>query len=516
MLNPMLKFIRRVCSNLVIRLGFLICLIMAIFGYSGGHFVFVKAYENRANIFPSSFLMQQEDEDLRWEETGNAFFQDLSRDASLIYFNKINSAFILSQASEDRVASSGLILEELDIFDKNYPEDEVMEIVPQQESEQINQESGNHEEENIISTEIKENTNDNTEEQSNDNTEEQSNDNTQEQISFWSGVKKLTSFYFKDIFDLGSVMASTSEEVIDKQDTENEGGKNTGLTETAETQGIAPLGEEQNNRNLDNRRDIGQSLIFRDFSVPFEEIDSEVGRINLRLSLAAKTDTASDYLDIQYNEGNKWKKLSNIKLESEISNNLNGDYFQIPLPEHITWKTIEDLQIKITYISENDKYQREAEIYLDALWLEVEYGGLAEGEKEEILQEEENEYLNKEDYIIDCKTDCIADCDETIKEESVLSEENKNQEDDNKKTKECVESCMDDCEAVGAEDGEQEPLYDFEIISGKKDFRIEESPEFDFQYKRHYGIVGKILSTVKGVFVDEYKDIEINALVRGL
>src|SRR3989339_737577 len=275
MLNPMLKFIRRVCSNLVIRLGFLICLIMAIFGYSGGHFVFVKAYENRANIFPSSFLMQQEDEDLRWEETGNAFFQDLSRDASLIYFNKINSAFILSQASEDRVASSGLILEELDIFDKNYPEDEVMEIVPQQESEQINQESGNHEEENIISTEIKENTNDNTEEQSNDNTEEQSinevkenreggeisgegveevveevidndliennKENTQtdaqEEISFWSGVKKLTSFYFKDIFDLGSVMASTSEEVIDKQDTENEGGKNTGLTETAETQG---------------------------------------------------------------------------------------------------------------------------------------------------------------------------------------------------------------------------------------------------------------------------------------
>src|SRR3989339_523048 len=350
MLNPMLKFIRRVCSNLVIRLGFLICLIMAIFGYSGGHFVFVKAYENRANIFPSSFLMQQEDEDLRWEETGNAFFQDLSRDASLIYFNKINSAFILSQASEDRVASSGLILEELDIFDKNYPEDEVMEIVPQQESEQINQESGNHEEENIISTEIKENTNDNTEEQSNNNKEienvpieiletqdsaplyneqnsenneqnnqdgliieedsQNNNQNTQtdaqEEISFWSGVKKLTSFYFKDIFDLGSVMASTSEEVIDKQDTENEGGKNTGLTETEETKGIAPLGEEQNNRNLDNRRDIGQSLIFRDFSVPFEEIDSEVGRINLRLSLAAKTDTASDYLDIQYNEGNKW------------------------------------------------------------------------------------------------------------------------------------------------------------------------------------------------------------------
>src|SRR3989339_287080 len=496
MLNPMLKFIRRVCSNLVIRLGFLICLIMAIFGYSGGHFVFVKAYENRANIFPSSFLMQQEDEDLRWEETGNAFFQDLSRDASLIYFNKINSAFILSQASEDRVASSGLILEELDIFDKNYPEDEVMEIVPQQESEQKNQEG-------LIIEEDSQNNNQNTQ------------TDAQEEISFWSGVKKLTSFYFKDIFDLGSVMASTSEEVIDKQDTENEGGKNTGLTETAETQGIAPLGEEQNNRNLDNRRDIGQSLIFRDFSVPFEEIDSEVGRINLRLSLAAKTDTASDYLDIQYNEGNKWKKLSNIKLESEISNNLNGDYFQIPLPEHITWKTIEDLQIKITYISENDKYQREAEIYLDALWLEVEYGGLAEGEKEEILQEEENEYLNKEDYIIDCKTDCIADCDETIKEESVLSEENKNQEDDNKKTKECVESCMDDCEAVGAEDGEQEPLYDFEIISGKKDFRIEESPEFDFQYKRHYGIVGKILSTVKGVFVDEYKDIEINALVRG-
>src|SRR3989339_322141 len=316
MLNPMLKFIRRVCSNLVIRLGFLICLIMAIFGYSGGHFVFVKAYENRANIFPSSFLMQQEDEDLRWEETGNAFFQDLSRDASLIYFNKINSAFILSQASEDRVASSGLILEELDIFDKNYPEDEVMEIVPQQESEQINQESGNHEEENIISTEIKENTNDNTDEQNNqdgliiEEDSQNNNQNTQtdaqEEISFWSGVKKLTSFYFKDIFDLGSVMASTSEEVIDKQDTENEGGKNTGLTETAETQGIAPLGEEQNNRNLDNRRDIGQSLIFRDFSVPFEEIDSEVGRINLRLSLAAKTDTASDYLDIQYNEGNKW------------------------------------------------------------------------------------------------------------------------------------------------------------------------------------------------------------------
>jgi len=92
----MLKIARQAYKNLFVRLTFLVALLMAIFSYSHGHFIFVQAYNNQVNIFPGSFAVEPANNILTWQNPANAFVQDLSAQAGFILFGQTNSTYIVS------------------------------------------------------------------------------------------------------------------------------------------------------------------------------------------------------------------------------------------------------------------------------------------------------------------------------------------------------------------------------------------------------------------------------------
>ena len=95
----MLKKIKSLYKNKAIRLAILVIVLTAVFGYSGGRFYIVKAYNSRVNIFPGSFTIEQIDNGLVWENIGSSFFQDLAADAEFNEFNMNNAAYIISSSS---------------------------------------------------------------------------------------------------------------------------------------------------------------------------------------------------------------------------------------------------------------------------------------------------------------------------------------------------------------------------------------------------------------------------------
>ncbi|PIY89743.1 MAG: hypothetical protein COY73_00020, partial [Candidatus Nealsonbacteria bacterium CG_4_10_14_0_8_um_filter_37_14] len=87
-----------------------------------------------------------------------------------------------------------------------------------------------------------------------------------------------------------------------------------------------------------------------------------------------------------------WQSLANFDLENEISNNLNGGYFLYALPIFESWEDLNNLKIRFTY--QNSQYpisniqyptsNIQYPVYLDAVWLEVEY----EDVKKEVMPPE--------------------------------------------------------------------------------------------------------------------------------
>jgi hypothetical protein len=77
-INPIFdRFVFLFKKNKVARLIFLILLVMAIFGYSNGRFILVKAFNAQLNLYPGKFSLEQDylfDEDLIWTNLGKRFF----------------------------------------------------------------------------------------------------------------------------------------------------------------------------------------------------------------------------------------------------------------------------------------------------------------------------------------------------------------------------------------------------------------------------------------------------------
>ena len=63
---------------------------------------------------------------------------------------------------------------------------------------------------------------------------------------------------------------------------------------------------------------------------------------------------------------------------------------------------------------------------------------------------------------------------------------------------------------------EKEKSFDLDLLSAKKEFEVEELPEFHFKYKKRKGLLESVGSALLNIFKDEYGDVEINARVFGL
>ncbi len=56
--------------------------------------------------------------------------------------------------------------------------------------------------------------------------------------------------------------------------------------------------------------------------------------------------------------------------------------------------------------------------------------------------------------------------------------------------------------------------FALDLVSSKKDFKISEEPQFEFYFSKQYNSWAKLFAFLKSLFVDEYKDIKIKAIVR--
>ena len=124
---------------------------------------------------------------------------------------------------------------------------------------------------------------------------------------------------------------------------------------------------------------IEKILELSNFGVSEEFKETEIINAQLRMSLAGRGE-AGNRLIVEYFYQELWQSLADFDLENEISNALNEGYFLYALPIFENWDDLGNLKIKFTYLTENPN--QDPEVYLDAVWLEVEYKEIEEEEKE--------------------------------------------------------------------------------------------------------------------------------------
>jgi len=118
---------------------------------------------------------------------------------------------------------------------------------------------------------------------------------------------------------------------------------------------------------------FASAFILSDFSVTEEFKQNKINNVQLRLSLAGKG-KIGDKLIIDYYYQDSWQNLAEFNLGNEISNHFNGGYFLFGLPIFKDWEELENLKIRFTVVSSGETNVSHSLVYLDAAWLEVEYG----------------------------------------------------------------------------------------------------------------------------------------------
>ncbi len=201
-------------------------------------------------------------------------------------------------------------------------------------------------------------------------------------------------------------------------------------------------------------QELGESIIFSDFSIPLIFEENEVVNVMLRSSMAGISNLSNTKLQIKYSFGDDWQSLISFNLQDGISNSKVEDYFNLNIPFNSDVNDFSNLKVKVTYLSKDF----EAEIgqfFLDAIWLEV---GYDESEIEDGIEKNEEKLLEDDDD----------------------EEELDNSEDLNN--------------------------FYLETITNKKIFKTDELPEIEFVLKKKRKLLAKIGAGLKGLIIDEYKD----------
>ncbi len=427
MQSPLLKKIRAISSNIVFRLVFLILLLMAVFNFTPGRFIFVKAFNNEIKIFPGKYIVEEEtEENFVWENVNNVFLQYLAPNSELSEFNQANSTFIALRrtvdvnvlSEEDQSVNNNEIPDSLK-YDKNLDDEQDANVdaprrdAPRRVSTTTNDlESGLDDEQDAdVPT----------------TTDDLENEDSPE----LSGVYEKIKYLFFN-FNLFAVFNKNSASAVENS--------------------------------------IQQSVVFSDFSVPFDYKDREINSLDLYLSLAARSELTDDNLSFEYSLGEIWEQISVLELNQEYSNAINGGYFNFQLPETVDWEKIENFKIRISYNNNDPELSPETDtqildffVFLDALWLEIEYDDA--GEEQE---NSESEYIPE------------------YEENFIVQEE---------------------------EDGDSGE-YSVNLLNTKTNFKVSENPELNFHYKKNKNLLNKIISGIASPFSDEYDHIKISADLR--
>jgi hypothetical protein len=273
----------------------------------------VKA-QNQIKIFPVSYSLESSGE-VTWQNPQNAFNQDLPDNASFSDFDEENSAFIQEKPKEEPTTTT--------VPSETTPTTEsTTTTLPSEMTTTTTEQPTTTTTESTTTTTIESTTTTTTllSEETTTTTIPQETTTTTEPISW---LKKIFGFL------IPKVNAEEEKQILNSA-----------------------------------------SLTFQDFSLS-EDFDlSQSQNVQLRFSLAGKGQEG-DKLIIDYFYHDQWQNLGELDLANEISNNTNGGYFLYALPIFENWRELENFKIRFTYITHNSNQKQE--VYLDALWLEVEY-----------------------------------------------------------------------------------------------------------------------------------------------
>lgn len=206
-----------------------------------------------------------------------------------------------------------------------------------------------------------------------------------------------------------------------------------------------------------NTEPVQDALVFDNFNINAAP-EEEIANVQLRLSLAGKSSRPNDSIKIEYGLGQEWEEVGEIGLAQTASNDNNGGYYLFSLPIFQSWEDINKLQIRVTYRGGAWDEQSSLQVYLDALWLEVNYNKKSPSEEQDPAdQEDEGESV-------------------------------KVREEDN---------------------------YEVELLSDKKDFSVKELPKLKFNFNKKRGMLGRIGAGLLSLVYDEYSDLQIQASLEG-
>lgn len=124
--------------------------------------------------------------------------------------------------------------------------------------------------------------------------------------------------------------------------------------------------------SVESATSTAPTLEFFDFNVAEKFTKNKIENVKLRLSLAAKGGP-EDKLKIEYFYQNTWQDLNELVLVNEFSNATNGDYRLYALPTFENWQDLENLRVRFTYFNNISGNLVGSTVYLDALWLEINY-----------------------------------------------------------------------------------------------------------------------------------------------
>jgi len=497
------KVFRKILSNFYVKFLFLLIFVMTVFSFGSGHFDFVKAYSDTVKVIPGSFYFD-EDEFVMWQAVDNIFYQDLSAQANFDDFNPVNSAYFSLEEIEYLKPSLEIKNDiwtprvELDALDTGQEQNKASEIIIDLNTSDGSVEtvSGNDEVNQVLENELNDVDLESTETKNNQEEifqkveadlreDESSGQETENQSSEYNESQESG----QSVEDNSSWEDSVNESLDNNSDNQSsedlESSADVGFNESDEDSKkevswlnkinhffniskyfagktvFATGSENMIEEDLDSgSKSKEKNVYFNNFSVPLSEDKPEDYSLKLFISMAAKGASGGEVIDISFRDNSEevidWRVLDSFYLDEIISNYENNDYFILDIPESVSWEQIDNLEIKLSVRDENGfDIGKLPIIFLDSLWLEVNYGSREPTDDYEEIQEKVVTEKKGEDFVLD-------------------------------------------------------------LISAKTEFKTSEKPEFNFKFKKNKKLVKKIIDGIVNLFSDEYKDIAVAVDVQGL
>ncbi|MFZ2414530.1 MAG: LamG domain-containing protein [Minisyncoccia bacterium] len=392
------NFVKRILFKLLI-----LSIILAGIVFVSKFRLLVKADEY-INIFPSSYSIESVG-NTKWQNPQNIFNQDLKEDALLIDFNDDNSAFIGGETKGENLTTTTTLSEDLStttVTTLTVPSKNSTTTTPDTTTTTISTETTTTLEPTTTTTTIVVTTTVTT-------LPPETTTTTTVPIAF---IRKVLSFFTPEAKAEEATTTTTIEiptttitvtttttiptEVTTTETlptttlaTIEEAATSTSTTtvskETITTTTIpnptAPITESTTTTISDilttENENLNQSsLIVSNFDLGEEAFNQMASQnVQLRFSLASPQQT-SGQLIINYFYRNEWQTLGEIDLSQEVSNNKNGGYFLYALPVFENFQEFKNFKVKFQVSGTLTQ-----KIYLDTLWVEVEYDKIVESKE---------------------------------------------------------------------------------------------------------------------------------------